>query len=227
MFGNETHSQLLTHHTFQSGVQTVTLALVLDQTRRQRRLIIVSVFFPVLTGNISSVRHHSAVADKSDPPGKYWTHIRSPYSMLMPQTLDDIILTDNRDHHREKKLFEAKYQYFGSDIVYLLNRWRRERDQPICLWWVNTPFSPTLRWLWCIVRITAKVTILAICSPTSADYESLRIGGLGFAVVLFILGILLILSEFTCLCSYVLLFCSPTFMVITSDCDSDVYFVVL
>ncbi|CAF97471.1 unnamed protein product, partial [Tetraodon nigroviridis] len=29
------------------------------------------------------------------------------------------------------------------------------------------------------------------------DYETLRIGGLGFAVVLFTLGILLILSEFT------------------------------
>lgn len=35
-------------------------------------------------------------------------------------------------------------------------------------------------------------------SSTSADYKTLRIGGLGFAVVLFTLGILLILSEFTC-----------------------------
>lgn len=32
---------------------------------------------------------------------------------------------------------------------------------------------------------------------SSADYESLRIGGLAFAVVLFALGILLILSELT------------------------------
>ncbi|NWJ10540.1 FXYD6 regulator, partial [Crypturellus undulatus] len=32
-------------------------------------------------------------------------------------------------------------------------------------------------------------------SPSPADYQSLRIGGLVFAVVLFTVGILLILSE--------------------------------
>lgn len=78
-----------------------------------------------------------------------------------------------------------------------------------------------------MVHQYTQLTILSLCSPTSADYESLRIGGLGFAVVLFTLGILLILSEFTFLCSYALLFCSRAFIVITSDCDSNVFFLVL
>lgn len=40
--------------------------------------------------------------------------------MLMPQTLEDIILTDDCDHNLEKtNSFEAKCQSFGSDIVIL------------------------------------------------------------------------------------------------------------
>ncbi|NXD17525.1 FXYD6 regulator, partial [Nothocercus nigrocapillus] len=38
-------------------------------------------------------------------------------------------------------------------------------------------------------------------SPSPADYQSLRIGGLVFAVVLFTVGILLILSR-RCRCSF-------------------------
>lgn len=64
------------------------------------------VFFsPALTGNISPVRRHSATAEERDPPGEYWTHIRSPHSTLTPQTPDDIILTDDRDRNREKKIY--------------------------------------------------------------------------------------------------------------------------
>lgn len=222
-------TQLLTHHTLQSWVQTVTLMLMLDQTQRQRRLIIVSVFFFPR----SEWKHFSCLSPLSrcrwewSPGWVLNTH------QVPPLNADATDAAWHHPHWRsgsqpwKRFYFVAKCRYFGSDIVYLLNRWRRERDQPVCLWWVNMPVSPTLRWPWCIVTITAKVTILPLCSPTSADYESLRIGGLGLAVVLFTLGILLILSEFTCLCPYVLLFCSPTFMVITSDCDSDVYFVVL
>uniref|UniRef100_A0A673B085 FXYD domain-containing ion transport regulator n=1 Tax=Sphaeramia orbicularis TaxID=375764 RepID=A0A673B085_9TELE len=39
--------------------------------------------------------------------------------------------------------------------------------------------------------------VSALSDPSAQDYESLRIGGLAFAVVLFTLGILLILSRFT------------------------------
>lgn len=39
-----------------------------------------------------------------------------------------------------------------------------------------------------------------LASTSSVDYESLRIGGLAFAVVLFTLGILLILSKLTSVC---------------------------
>lgn len=40
------------------------------------------------------------------------------------------------------------------------------------------------------------------CFLSSADYETLRIGGLAFAVVLFTLGILLILSKLTLCVSF-------------------------
>uniref|UniRef100_A0A673AWG5 FXYD domain-containing ion transport regulator n=1 Tax=Sphaeramia orbicularis TaxID=375764 RepID=A0A673AWG5_9TELE len=42
--------------------------------------------------------------------------------------------------------------------------------------------------------------VSALSDPSAQDYESLRIGGLAFAVVLFTLGILLILSR-RCRCS--------------------------
>uniref|UniRef100_A0A8C2Z7Z4 FXYD domain-containing ion transport regulator n=1 Tax=Cyclopterus lumpus TaxID=8103 RepID=A0A8C2Z7Z4_CYCLU len=42
------------------------------------------------------------------------------------------------------------------------------------------------------------------------DYESLRIGGLAFAVVLFALGILLILSKSTALCGFHFIMCACT-----------------
>lgn len=40
------------------------------------------------------------------------------------------------------------------------------------------------------------------CFLSPADYETLRIGGLAFAVVLFTLGILLILSKLTLCVSF-------------------------
>lgn len=52
----------------------------------------------------------------------------------------------------------------------------------------------------------ARVSLVAFCH-SSIDYESLRIGGLAFAVVLFTLGILLILSKSTFVCVCVSLVC--------------------
>uniref|UniRef100_A0A3B4Z5P6 FXYD domain-containing ion transport regulator n=2 Tax=Stegastes partitus TaxID=144197 RepID=A0A3B4Z5P6_9TELE len=45
-----------------------------------------------------------------------------------------------------------------------------------------------------------QMMMIAFLSLCSVDYESLRVGGLAFAVVLFALGILLILSR-RCRCS--------------------------
>lgn len=103
MLENETHSPLLTHHTLQSWVQTVTLTLILDQTWRQRRLIIISVFF-----SCSDWKHFSRLPPLSrcrrePPPG--WvlnTHQVPPLNTDPTQTPDDIILTDDRDCNREK-----------------------------------------------------------------------------------------------------------------------------
>uniref|UniRef100_A0A667Y5X8 FXYD domain-containing ion transport regulator n=1 Tax=Myripristis murdjan TaxID=586833 RepID=A0A667Y5X8_9TELE len=49
--------------------------------------------------------------------------------------------------------------------------------------------------------ISLPPCLSAVADTSTQDYESLRIGGLAFAVVLFTLGILLILSKLTSVCA--------------------------
>lgn len=91
----------------------------------------------------------------------------------------------------------------------IFSRWQRcQRWKPIYLWWVlikhlcwghTTPFTHDAFLPWMIY--SSHVFLWLMCtSMSSVDYESLRIGGLAFAVVLFALGILLILSKLTSMC---------------------------
>lgn len=71
-----------------------------------------------------------------------WCHGRAVTPSKTPSSWLTIVITV-----MEKNSFEVKCQYFGTDTVPLLNRWQRERDKPVCLWWVNGPVWPHLEFI--------------------------------------------------------------------------------
>lgn len=144
------------HHSVWYGVSngpTNTLMLMLlHETLRQRHCIIVSELFHALAWNISPLPCHSAVADESVHPGECCTQITSstccwPHRRAVAPS-NVIIMTGDRDHNHGKKILLAWNVNTLDLILWIFNRWQQERDKRVCLWWVNGPVWPILRWWW-------------------------------------------------------------------------------
>lgn len=117
-----------------------------------------------------------------------------------------VITTDDRDRNHGGKKILLRSDVNALDLM--LCMWLTDGDEkkmsPFVYGELMDRFDPILTWRWwCHIAAHASLPLAAMSvlwpSSPSADYESLRIGGLGFAVVLFTLGILLILSEFSSL----------------------------